>query len=96
MEYHIEFHDDGSYRMRTTYLERGENGAGKSVDATGSWQLVYEGSRVTLRSEGNTTTTFAISNPDTLRLVDRNGDEFTSKLNYDLTRNATYMPIQDR
>lgn len=94
IKYHIEFHEDGSYRMRTTYLEHGDNGAGKNVDDSGAWQLLYEGSRVTLRSEGNSTTTFAISNPDTLRLVDKNGDEFKSELNYDLKRAAVYAPIE--
>ena len=92
MEYRVEFHEDGSYRMRTTYLERGDNGTGKNVDDTGAWQLVYDGARVTLRSDGNTTTTFVIRDPDTLRLVDKNGDEFKSELNYDLKRAAVYEP----
>ena len=93
MEYRVEFHEDGSYRMRTTYLERGDNGTGKNIDDTGAWQLVYDGARVTLRSDGNTTTTFVIRDSDTLRLVDENGDEFKSELNYDLKRATVYAPI---
>jgi len=94
LQYHIEFHDDGSYRMRMTYLERGANGAGKDVDDGGAWQLVLDGQRVTLRSDHNTTTTFAIRNPDTLRLLDKSGEEIESKLNYDLRRAAVYTPIE--
>ena len=94
LQYHIEFHDDGSYRMRMTYLERGANGAGKDVDDAGAWQLVLDGQRVTLRSDQNITTTFAIRNPDTLRLVDKSGEEFKSKLNYDLKRATAYAPIE--
>ena len=93
LQYHIEFRDDGSYRMRMTYLERGANGAGKDVDEAGAWQLVLDGQRVTLRSEQNTTTTFAIKNPDTLRLLDKSGEEIASKLNYDLKRATQYAPI---
>jgi len=93
LQYHIEFHDDGSYRMRMTYLERGTNGAGKDVDDVGAWQLVLDGQRVTLRSDQNTTTTFAIRNPDTLRLLDKSGEEIESKLNYDLKRAIPYAPI---
>ena len=94
LQYHIDFHDDGSYRLRMTYLARGANGAGKDVDDAGAWQLVLDGQRVTLRSEQNTTTTFAIRNPDTLRLLDRNGREIESKLNYDLKRATAYTPIE--
>jgi uncharacterized lipoprotein NlpE involved in copper resistance/surface antigen len=93
MEYHLDFHDDGSYRMRTTYQERGPNGTGKDVDDTGAWQLVMDGARVTLRSDSNTTTTFAIVDPDTLRLLDKGGKEIKTKLNYDLKRAAAYTPI---
>jgi surface antigen len=94
LQYHIEFHDDGSYRMRMTYLERGANGAGKDVDDAGAWQLVLDGQRVTLRSDQNTTTTFAVRNPDTLRLLDKNGKEISSGLNYDLKRATPYTPIE--
>jgi uncharacterized lipoprotein NlpE involved in copper resistance/surface antigen len=95
LQYHIEFHDDGSYRMRMTYLERGANGAGKDVDDAGAWQLVLDGRRVTLRSDANNTnTTFEVVGPDTLRLLDKSGQEISSKLNYDLKRAAQYAPIE--
>jgi len=93
LQYHIDFHDDGSYQLRMTYLERGANGAGKDVDEAGAWQLVLDGQRVTLRSDQNTTTTFAVRDPDTLRLLDKNGEEIASKLNYDLKRAAQFAPI---
>lgn len=94
MDYRIDFRDDGSYRMRTTYQERGAEGAGKDVDDAGAWQLVLDNTRVTLRSDANTTTTFAIRDPDTLRMLDKSGHEFKTKLNYDLKRTATYAPLE--
>ncbi len=94
MEYHVDFHDDGSYRMRTTYHERGPNGSGKDVDDAGAWQLVMDNTRVTLRSDSNTTTTFEIVDPDTLRLLDKGGNEIKTRLNYDLKRATTYAPIE--
>lgn len=94
MQYRVDLRDDGSYRMRTTYQERGANGSGKDVDDAGAWQLVLDGTRVTLRSDANTTMTFAIRNPDTLRLLDKSGHEFKTKLNYDLKRTPTYTPIE--
>ena len=94
MKYLVEFHDDGNYRLRTTYLGRGEGGAGLSVEDAGAWQLVApENKRVTLRSDRDTTLSFAIKDGDTLRLLDATGHEFKTKLNYDLKRTAVYTPI---
>jgi surface antigen/uncharacterized lipoprotein NlpE involved in copper resistance len=94
MEYRIDLRDDGSYRMRTTYQERGPNHSGLNVDDAGAWQLVHDNARVTLRSDANTTMTFAIRDPDTLRLLDKSGHEIKGKLNYDLKRSATYTPLE--
>ena len=93
MKYDIDLHADGSYRMRTTYLERGPNGTGKDVNETGAWQRVAGGTRITLRSDSNATTTFVLKDTDTLRMVDATGHEFNNKLNHDLKRAAAYAPI---
>lgn len=95
MEYRIDFRDDGSYRMRTTYQERGPNNSGMNVEDAGAWQLVLDNTRVTLRSDANSTMTFAIRDPDTLRLLDKSGHEIKSKgkLNFDLKRTPTYTPL---
>jgi surface antigen len=94
MKYALEFHEDGTYGLRTTYLEKGPDHKGLDVDDTGAWQLVSYGARVTLRNDQNKTSTFLIKDADTLRLVDANGNEFTSKLNYDLKRDPVYAPIE--
>lgn len=94
LNYLIEFHDDGTYRLRKTYQGRGAGGAGENVEEAGAWQLVPpENQRVTLRNDTNATITFIIKDGDTLRLVDAKGHEFKSKLNYDLKRAAMYAPI---
>ena len=93
MKYQLEFLEDGSYKLRTTYLEKGPDKKGLSVDDAGAWQLVSYNKRVTLRDEKNGTMTFLIKNPSTLRLVDAKGDEMKSKLNYDLVRDQTYTAI---
>jgi len=94
LKYALEFHEDGSYRLRTTYLEKGPDHKGLTADDSGAWQLVAYGARVTLRNDQNKTSTFIIKDADTLRLVDPKGEEFKSKLNYDLKRDARYAPIE--
>ena len=93
IDYALELNADGNYRLRMTYLGRGAGGAGESVDDAGAWQLVWSGERVTLRSDRNTTVTFAIKDADTLRLLDANANEINSTLNYDLKRAAVLAPI---
>jgi surface antigen len=93
MKYALEFHEDGTYRLRTTYLEKGPDHKGLDVDDHGAWQLVSYGARVTLHNEQNKTSTYIIKDANTLRLVDEKGDEFKSKLNYDLKHDPTYAPI---
>ena len=93
LKYALEFHEDGTYRLRTTYLDKGPDHKGLTADDSGAWQLVAYGARVTLRNDQNKTSTFIIKDADTLRLVDAKGQEFKSKLNYDLKRDASYAPI---
>lgn len=93
LKYALEFHEDGTYRLRTTYLEKGPDHKGLNADDSGAWQLVSYGARVTLRNDQNKTSTFVIKDADTLRLVDDTGAEFKSKLNYDLKRDPAYAPI---
>jgi surface antigen/uncharacterized lipoprotein NlpE involved in copper resistance len=93
MRYALDLHADGSYRLRTTYLERGPDKKGLTVDESGAWQRVVNGTRITLVSEKNAMSTFVIVDANTLRLVDAQGHEFTTKLNYDLKRDKTYTPV---
>jgi surface antigen/uncharacterized lipoprotein NlpE involved in copper resistance len=93
IKYVLEFHEDGNYRLRTTYLDKGPDRKVLNNDDTGAWQLVSYGARVTLRNDQNKTITFLIKDANTLRLVDAKGDEFKNKLNYDLKRDALYAPI---
>jgi surface antigen len=94
LKYLLEFHDDGNYRLRTTYLGRGDGGEGESVEDAGAWQLVApDNRRVTLRSDRNTTLSFAIKDADTLRLLDAGGREFKTSRNYELKRDAAYASI---
>ncbi len=74
LKYALEFHEDGSYRLRTTYLEKGPDHQGLDADDSGAWQLVSYGARVTLRNDQNKTSTFIIKDANTLRLVDDKGD----------------------
>jgi uncharacterized lipoprotein NlpE involved in copper resistance len=75
-----------------TYLDQGPDHKRLNVDDTGAWPLVSYGARVTLRNDQNQTSTYTIKDASTLRLVDAKGDEFKSKLNYDLKRDAVYVP----
>ncbi len=93
-KYVLEFYEDGTFKLRTTYLDKGPDTAGLNVDETGAWQLVSYNSRVTLRNENNQVSTFAIKDANTLRLLDPKGEEFKSKLNYDLKRDEVFTPVE--
>ena len=63
------------------------------TDEAGAWQRVVNGTRITLLSDKNAMTTFVIVDANTLRLVDAQGKEFKTQLNYDLKRDKTYSPV---
>jgi heat shock protein HslJ/uncharacterized lipoprotein NlpE involved in copper resistance len=80
--------NDGSFRLRRTYAGRGLSGAGDvHVLDLGRWAQPQDGGgRVALRGGAEAQLQFRLVAGDVLRLLDANGREITSGLNYDLAR----------
>lgn len=79
---------DFTYRLRRTYV-----GADKGKDAQayelGRWARTQDGGqRLALRSGPGNPTQFRFVDASTLRLLDRDGREFSSRLNHDLARQS--------
>ncbi len=82
-----------SYYMQMTYLERNQN---KPRDELGRWNMSEDGKRLTLYSCEETRERFAIRGPDVLRILDVQGQEIQSTLNFDLRRTASFERIEPR
>lgn len=81
---------DGSYRLRRTYLGKLD----ASFAEAGRWTLDPKGQRLTLLN-GQDTQFFALKGQDTLRVLDRSGQPFTSSANLELRRTAQIDPVND-
>jgi len=91
IEYHLDLFPARYYFMRMTYLERNTH-----FDEIGRWSVSTNGKKLVLRSGATTKTQFAIREAKILRMLDGNGNEIPTKLNYDLHRAAAFSPIEPR
>jgi copper homeostasis protein (lipoprotein) len=89
IRYQLNLLPDRTFFSRMTYEERKT-----SLEDHGSWQLAEDGKRLLLRGEHNSNGQFAVRDVDTLRMLDGEGHEIESKLNYDLKRASTFEPIE--
>ena len=89
--YELNLFDDKVFYLRITYLDRGDDAA---FDDVGSWGTDPEGSILALWGDGEAPIQFRIVDPDTLRLLDREGQDIVSSLNYDLRRSAEFSAIE--
>ena len=90
MRFTLTLRPDGIFLSRTNY-----RGKGKPFHDLGRWSLPNDGTRLVLFSGNHAPQLFAIKNADTLRLLDVEGHEIVSKLNYDLKRDVEVDPIGD-
>jgi copper homeostasis protein (lipoprotein) len=89
IRYRLDLFADRSYFLRIVYVDRNV-----SNDDIGSWRL--SDNRRTLTLQGNEVTRFRVVDADTLRLLDREGRDIDSKLNYTLKRIARVEAIEPR
>jgi len=82
---------EGAFFLRRTYLEREPDNV---VDDVGAFLIGSDGRRLVLRAGREAPIQLAIQDSDTLRLLDLEGQEIVSELNYDLTREATFVPLE--
>lgn len=94
IEWTLTLIEDGSYRLRQVYLEA-ENGEDRAVVEVGRWATEGEGGRVVLSGRDEGPIRLAVTDAQTLRLLDQQGNPIESQLNYDLERLAEVDRIAD-
>jgi len=79
----LELRANGTWFLRSTYLGRGE---GATHEAMGSFTLATDSNRLVLRGDREPPRVFRVVDADTLRMLDLDGNEIGSTLNYELRR----------
>jgi len=90
IRFNLTLRPDGTFLSRAEYV-----GKGKPFYDLGRWSMENEDTRLVLRSGQEAPRQFARTDANTLRQLDLEGREITSKLNYDLKRAATVGLITD-
>jgi copper homeostasis protein (lipoprotein) len=90
LRHHLDLLGDGVYFLRTVYVGKSPKG----FDEIGRWIVTADGRTLELRGGREPPARFEIRDPVTLRKLDQAGRRIESKLNYDLTRQATFEPIE--
>jgi copper homeostasis protein (lipoprotein) len=85
---------DGLFLLRQTYLGA-RAGRDESFYDLGHWQLLPDKRTVVLKGDSETPRRFAVRDGATLRLLDTEGREIDSTLNYDLQRTAAPDPFSE-
>jgi len=89
IRYHLNLFPDGVFYLRMTYQERNV-----TSDDIGRWVVSSDRKILMLKGARETPVMFALSDRDTLRLLDMQGDAITSNLNYDLKRSPTVEALE--
>lgn len=89
IRYELDLRSPSVYFARMTYLERPS-----TFYEIGEWSLTPDGKELVLRGGGETPEMFAIKDSKTLRKLDGEGKEIASGLNYDITRQPHYTPLE--
>lgn len=87
ISYHLDLFEGSAYYLRQSYLERD-----RPVDRIGSWSLDGTTATVALWGQDRDLIRFRLQDGNTLRLLDRDGRDIDSALNYTLTRAAVFEP----
>ncbi len=88
--HHLVLLEDATWFLRTTYLGHGD---GAATDALGRAVLDGQG-KLTLLDGGKEPVRWRIGDGRTLRLLDRDGGDIVSSLNYELTRDDGFVPFE--
>ena len=92
IDYHLNLMVDGVFFLRQAYQDR----EGGPFDDIGRYLLSSDGDQLTLFGGREAPLRLAISAPDTLRLLDRDGGHIESELNYNLSRQPELQPLEPR
>lgn len=91
IRYELDLRPDGVYFLRTTYLGTEPTGV---FDDIGRWDLDEARALVVLRGGRPAPEVFSIEDAVTLRKRDLEGREIESGLNYDITLQRAYVPLE--
>ena len=89
IRYQVNLFADHTFSSRMTYSERNT-----SFDDSGSWQFGSDERTVLLQGVHGAPQKLRLRDKDTLRMLDADGHEIESKLNYDLERTPAFAPIE--
>jgi copper homeostasis protein (lipoprotein) len=93
IRYHVNLFPDRVFFLRTTYIGRGDDAA---HDDIGSWVVSSDRTMLLLKGEREAPAMFRIKDETTLRLLNVEGRDIESPLNYDLQRTKNLEPLEPR
>ncbi|MBP1731994.1 MAG: Heat shock protein [Deltaproteobacteria bacterium] len=93
IRYALNLFQDKSYFLSTTYLGKGDDATSYDI---GSWTLSSDRRILVLKGGREAPLMFGIKEASALRMLDLEGREIKSSLNYDLKRSARFERIEPR
>lgn len=93
IRYHLNLFPDRVFFLRMMYLGRGDNA---NFDDIGSWVVSSDRNTLLLKGGREAPAMFRIKDANTLRMLDVEGRDIESSLNYDLHRTKTVEPLEPR
>jgi copper homeostasis protein (lipoprotein) len=93
IRYQVNLFPDRVFFSRMTYLGRGDEG---NSDDIGSWAASSDRSTIVLKGGREAPAMFRIKDANTLRMLDVEGRDIESPLNYDLRRTKDVEPLEPR
>jgi copper homeostasis protein (lipoprotein) len=88
IQYHLDLLPDSGFYLQRTYLGLTDG----IVDQVGSWTADPASGTLAIWGEDEMPTRFRVTDNRTLRLLDQDGRDIESELNYDLLRQPTFDP----
>jgi copper homeostasis protein (lipoprotein) len=89
IRYQLNLNADHTFTSRMTYEERNS-----SFNDDGRWEFSDDGKMVVLHNGRGRAEKFALRGVETLRMLDADGNEINSKLNYELKRAPEFTPLE--
>lgn len=89
IHYQVNLLPDGVFYRRMVYQDRDVR-----VDSVGRWLIAGEPRMLVLRDGAIQPERYAVKSNDTLRMLDGEGHEIFSGLNYDLKRTPAFQPLE--
>ena len=93
IRYQLNLFPDRAFFSRMTYLGRSDD---TNSDDIGSWVVSSDRSTIVLKGGRDTPAMFKIKDDNTLRMLDVEGHDIESSLNYDLRRSKSPEPLEPR